>query len=140
MPAEVRSGKTTGIGKQASRGYAEMKSRPVGGVASMGRIAFKRREFLAGLGIAAVGAEVARTAFAASTGNPAKGRRIIRTVLKDIDPREISGATLMHEHLGLGRRPNRQPVEAPIESPTEDAAWMEVELKTARSAGVGCIV
>ena len=84
----------------------------------MGRIALNRREFLAGLGISATGA-------AASTGNPAKARRIIRTVLKDIDPREISGATLMHEHLGLGRRPNRQPVEAPIESPTEDAAWMD---------------
>jgi phosphotriesterase-related protein len=106
----------------------------------MDRLTWKRREFLAGLGVAAAGAEVVRTALAASTGNPGKGRRIIRTVLKDIEPREISGATLMHEHLGLGRRNNRQPVDAPVESPTEDAAWMEVELKAARSAGVGCIV
>jgi phosphotriesterase-related protein len=95
--------------------------------------AWKRREFLAGLGIAA-------GAFAASTDRPAKGRRIIRTVLKDIDPREISGVTLMHEHLGVGRRSNRQPADAPIDSPTDDAAWMEIELKAAHSAGIGCIV
>jgi phosphotriesterase-related protein len=100
----------------------------------------RRREFLAGLGIAlGAGFEVARTALADSSERPGKGHRIIRTVLRDIDPREITGATLMHEHLGLGRRPNGRG-DAPPTSPTEDAAWMEIELKAARSSGVGCIV
>ena len=107
----------------------------------MERTAWKRREFLAGLGIAAgVGAELAKTAWAASTEGPAKGRHIIRTVLKDIDPREISGATLMHEHLGLGRRRAGESPDTPPAAPTDDAAWMEIELKAARAAGVGCIV
>src|SRR5205823_13673787 len=30
--------------------------------------------------------------------------------------------------------------DGPPGSPTEDASWMEVELKAARAAGVGCIV
>src|SRR4051812_36046605 len=30
---------------------------------------------------------------------------IIRTIVADVDPSVITGATLMHEHLGSGRRP-----------------------------------
>ncbi|PWU05737.1 MAG: hypothetical protein C5B51_13855 [Terriglobia bacterium] len=107
----------------------------------MQRAAWQRREFLAGLGIAAgVGLEVAKTALAAPSGSPGKGQRIIRTVLRDIEPREVFGATLIHEHLGLGRRPGEQSGDAPPASPTEDASWMETELKAAKTAGVGCIV
>src|SRR5215472_4100533 len=106
----------------------------------MERLTWQRREFVGGLGIAlGAGFEVARTALGAPSDGPGKGQRIIRTVLKDIEPREITGATLMHEHLGLGRRPNGRG-DAPPTSPTEDASWMEEELKAARSSGVGCIV
>lgn len=107
----------------------------------MERVTWQRREFVAGFGIAlGAGFEVARTALGAPSEGPGKGHRIIRTVLKDIEAREITGATLMHEHLGLGRRPNRQSEDVPPASPTDDAAWMEIELKAARAAGVGCIV
>jgi phosphotriesterase-related protein len=107
----------------------------------MESFALHRRKFLAGLGIAvATSLEPARPAVAAPSEGPKKGQRVIRTVLKDIEPREIDGAILMHEHLGLGRRPNNQPAEAAPNSPTDDPTWMEIELKAARSAGVGCIV
>jgi hypothetical protein len=101
----------------------------------MERVAWQRREFLAGLGIAVgAGLEVARTALADSSEIPGKGHRIIRTVLKDIEPREITGATLMHEHLGLERRPNGRG-DAPPASPTEDESWVEEELNAARASG-----
>jgi phosphotriesterase-related protein len=61
---------------------------------------------------------------------------IIRTILKDIDPDAITGATLMHEHLGSGQR---QP-GAPLERPTQDVDWMVEELKAGRKVGLGCIV
>lgn len=98
---------------------------------------WRRRELLAAFGIAGA-------VLGAQPSKPArKGRPIIRTVIEDIDPQEVTAATLMHEHLGLGRRsPARdgQPNDAPPSSPTEDAAWMEIELMAAREAGVGCIV
>ena len=106
----------------------------------MKKIEWKRREFLGTLGIALLaGAESSDSVLGAPAGKGGNGRRIIRTVLKDLDPREISGATLMHEHLGLGRPRNPQP-GVPPDGPTEDAAWMEVELKAAHAAGVGCMV
>jgi len=108
----------------------------------MDQAVWRRREFLASVGVAAyAGIELSDLAHGAA--NDGKGKRIIRTVLKDIDPQVISGASLMHEHLGAGRRPpprNGEPSDAPPTSPTEDAAWMEVELKAAKEAGVGCIV
>ncbi len=98
---------------------------------------WSRRELLAASGIA--GTILGTRKLVAAR----KGRPVIRTVVADIDPEGINGATLMHEHLGLGRRPaprDGQPNNAPATSPTEDAAWMEVELNAARTAGVGCIV
>jgi phosphotriesterase-related protein len=69
---------------------------------------------------------------------------IIRTIAADIDPGAITGATLMHEHLGNGRRPAPRGQTAapagPPDNPTQDVDWMTVELKAARQAGVGCIV
>src|SRR4029077_18354032 len=69
---------------------------------------------------------------------------IIRTIAADLDPGAITGATLMHEHLGNGRRPAPRGATAapagPPDNPTQDVDWMTVELKGARQAGVGCIV
>jgi phosphotriesterase-related protein len=70
---------------------------------------------------------------------------IIRTIVADVDPSVITGATLMHEHLGTGRRPPARGQAAgvpagPPDNPTQDVDWMTIELKAARQAGVGCIV
>src|SRR3989442_15310210 len=63
---------------------------------------------------------------------------IIRTVLNDIDPNTIDGATLMHEHLGSGR-PGRG--GGPATAPSQDEAWMAEELIAAKEkAGLRCIV
>jgi phosphotriesterase-related protein len=101
---------------------------------------WKRRQFLGATGIALfAGMEVSHVIQGAPSKTDRKARRIIRTILKDVDPREISGATMMHEHLGLGRPRNPQS-GAPPDGPTEDSDWMEVELKAAHTAGVGCMV
>ena len=70
---------------------------------------------------------------------------IIRTITADIDPGAITGATLMHEHLGNGRRPPARGAApgtppGPPDNPTQDVDWMTTELSGARKAGVGCIV
>jgi phosphotriesterase-related protein len=63
---------------------------------------------------------------------------VIRTVLNDIDPNTIDGATLMHEHLGSGR-PGRGGRAAT--APSQDEAWMVEELIAAKEkAGLRCIV
>jgi phosphotriesterase-related protein len=60
---------------------------------------------------------------------------IIRTIQGDIDPTTITGATLMHEHLGSGTTD-----KPPATAPGQDRNWMAVELKAARTEGLGCIV
>jgi predicted metal-dependent phosphotriesterase family hydrolase len=93
---------------------------------------------LAPAGMRAAGA----TAQAGALSTPREA--IIRTIAADLDPGAITGATLMHEHLGNGRRPApRGQTTAPAgppDNPTQDVDWMTVELKGARQAGVGCIV
>jgi phosphotriesterase-related protein len=103
-----------------------------------------------GAGLAArferVAGAIQRSTPTANFSTPAGA--IIRTIVRDIDPGAISGATLMHEHLGTGRRsPARGQAAAPPggppvapDNPTQDVGWMTVELKAARQAGVGCIV
>ena len=61
---------------------------------------------------------------------------VIRTVLNDIDPNTIDGATLMHEHLGSGR-PGRGGRAAT--APSQDEAWMVEELIAAKeNSAEGC--
>ena len=62
---------------------------------------------------------------------------ILRTVLGDIDPARVNGATLMHEHLGNGRP---GPGGGPATDPMQDGRWMLQELQAARKVGLGCIV
>lgn len=115
------------------------------------RSGLTRREALWTLG-AGVGAGVAVdwastwSLLAGSLAQVEVGRRtlklprgaIIRTVLNDIDPNTIDGATLMHEHLGNGR-PGRR--GGPATAPSQDEAWMAEELIAAKEkAGLRCIV
>lgn len=62
------------------------------------------------------------------------GKAIIRAVSRDLDPATLTGATLMHEHLGSGR-PDGQ-----TSNPTQDAGWMAEELAAGRKVGLTCIV
>ena len=69
---------------------------------------------------------------------------IIRTLLKDISPDEISGATLFHEHLSIRYPVTRALAEAqgrpvPV-SFSDDVDLMVEETKAAKADGVGCIV
>jgi phosphotriesterase-related protein len=81
------------------------------------------------------------SAIAQAPPAPAIGRAIVRTVLGDLDPSAVSGATLMHEHLGTGVPEPARGGGAPAPpDPTRDAAWMAQELQAARKAGLGCIV
>ena len=82
---------------------------------------------------------------------PAKAP-IIRTVLKDVAPESLSGATLFHEHLSLASdfmprwialaRGQSPPAAAPPAPGffMEDPDLMAEELSAAAKAGVGCIV
>jgi phosphotriesterase-related protein len=77
---------------------------------------------------------------------------IIRTVLKDIAPDSLSGATLFHEHLSLApdfmpkwmalARGQSAPAPAPPSSGffMQDLELMASELAAAKKDGVGCIV
>ena len=74
---------------------------------------WSRREVIgalgAGLGLGAswvsrLGARAAVAPAQAGTLATPRGA-IVRTIAGDIDPGAISGATLIHEHLGNGRRP-----------------------------------
>ncbi len=58
---------------------------------------------------------------------------IVRTVLADIDPGDISGVTLFHEHLSIRMSPDRP-------SATDDVDNIVREIQVAASEGVGCIV
>jgi len=112
---------------------------------------WSRRDWLSALGAGVGWGTVARFgAGGVAAGAPrqqvlaAPRGAIIRTIAADIDPGVINGATLMHEHLGNGRRPAARgqtaPPAGPPENPTQDVDWMTVELQGARRAGVACIV
>lgn len=120
---------------------------------------FTRREALgllgagAGFGVVAGMTEQAALAqtpgwVAARSGNVSFPRgAIIRTVLKDISPNEIRGATLMHEHLiGLGSwaSPPPQcpmPCTPSVAGPVMQGVDLLVdELKASAADQLGCIV
>jgi len=90
---------------------------------------FTRREVIhllggaAGLGI---------LAGCGGSADPVAGA-IIRTVLGDIDPDAISGATLFHEHLSIRLSPDRA-------FGTDDVDDVVREIGIAATEGVGCIV
>lgn len=69
------------------------------------------------------------------TGVPAEA--IIRTVLRDVAPDTITGATLFHEHLSTANW--RLPVPRP-KNFREDVDLISDEVRAAREEGIGCIV
>ncbi len=70
---------------------------------------------------------------------PAGG--IIRTIRGDLNPNSITGATLMHEHMGSGRPGPARGGRAVEPSPTTDRDWMAQELTIAHEkAGLGLLV
>jgi phosphotriesterase-related protein len=117
-----------------------------------------RRELLgllgAGTGLGAVAALTEQVAFAQPPGwltaksNVSFPRgTVVRTVLKDIPPADIRGATMMHEHLiGLGPMssppPNcPMPCTPSVAGPAISGVDLLVdELKASAADGVGCIV
>lgn len=96
---------------------------------------FTRREVIQLLGGAAGLGVVAGCSFEQAASGLAGVPRdaIIRTVLGDIDPGDISGVTLFHEHLSIRMGPDRP-------SATDDVDNVVSEIRTAATEGVGCIV
>jgi phosphotriesterase-related protein len=70
----------------------------------------------------------------AAAARAAEPRVIIRTILGDIDPSALHGRTLMHEHIGTGRRP------AGTSRPMDDPQWMADELIATKKYDVECVV
>jgi len=96
---------------------------------------FTRREVIQLLGGAAGLGMVAGCSFEQADPGLAGVPRdaVIRTVLGDIDPGDINGVTLFHEHLSI-----RMSADRP--SATDDVDNVVREIRIAASEGVGCIV
>jgi phosphotriesterase-related protein len=120
-----------------------------------------RREVLEGMGMSAVAAALPRALFSQAPKFPQGA--IIRTILKDYSPNDLSGgATLFHEHLqlapdfnakfaaatdaarashGLPPAPLRSGATAPAGPDImRSADLMSAEIVKAKREGVGCIV
>jgi phosphotriesterase-related protein len=62
-------------------------------------------------------------------------RAVVRTILRDVPPEHITGATLIHEHLSMGSGSNNAAVKF-----YQDLALMADEVKACANDGVSCIV
>jgi phosphotriesterase-related protein len=93
----------------------------------------RRREALSTLALAAGGVALSSVAGLARQMAASRGP-VIRTLLKDVPPGAIQGATLFHEHLSM-----RFPLGSPTHF-TDDVAMMVEEARGALSDGIGCIV
>ena len=92
-----------------------------------------RREAVRLLGVGAIGLLAGSAhADARSTQGPTV---IVRTVLSDIPPARIAGATLMHEHLSMNAKGDN-----PAFSFYRDLDLMSDEVRACAGDGVGCIV
>lgn len=63
---------------------------------------------------------------------------IIRTLLKDLSPDDVKGATLIHEHMSLTNW--RDPATSRQRRFLEDVDFIVEEMQAARKDGIGCIV
>ena len=88
-----------------------------------------RREALSVMAAAAAGLAI---------GVPVSGQprplRVIRTLLRDLDPAAVDGRVLFHEHLSM-----RYPLGTATHF-TDDVTLMVEETRAARADGIGCIV
>jgi phosphotriesterase-related protein len=87
-----------------------------------------RREAIALLG-AGAGLGLFETARAQTRG------AVVRTILRDVAPERITGATLIHEHLSMGSTSNNPAVQF-----YRDLDLMTDEVKACAGDGVSCIV
>jgi phosphotriesterase-related protein len=91
--------------------------------------AMDRREALSVLASAAAG-----LALGGSVSGQTPSARVIRTVLRDLDPAALGGRVLFHEHLSM-----RYPLGTTTHF-TDDVELMVQETRAARADGIGCIV
>src|SRR5262245_22806960 len=96
---------------------------------------FNRRAFLKQSSIVAAG-------IGAGLVLPWQERPVIRTLVKDVAPDEVSGAVLFHEHLSMhypltNALAARQGVAAPTHF-SDDVDLMIAETREAGRDGVGC--
>ncbi len=107
-----------------------------------------RREVLGWLGTAAgaaiVGDVRVQNATAQATRQTFDRGAVIRTLLKDVAPADLTGSTLFHEHLSIRYPLTRALAEQqgrPVPpSFSDDVPLMVEETKLAKQDGVGCIV
>jgi phosphotriesterase-related protein len=88
-----------------------------------------RREALSLMAVASAG-----LALGVPVSGQARPLRVIRTVLRDLDPAALDGRVLFHEHLSM-----RYPLGTATHF-TDDVTLMVEETRAARADGVGCIV
>ena len=91
------------------------------------------------LGEPVLDAAAAPAAQRAAAGTPPRGA-IIRTILKDVQPDQLgTGATLIHEHLSLGKSPWGAP-KPQWQWMNDDVQLMTDEVNATAKDGVSCIV
>jgi len=69
---------------------------------------------------------------------PRSAKPIVRTILRDVDPAEIDGPILIHEHLSLGG--TDWGIDRPATKWYDDVDLMATEVAACRASGVRCIV
>ena len=69
---------------------------------------------------------------------PRTARPIIRTILRDVNPAEIDGPILIHEHLSLGGTDGG--IERPASKWYDDVDLIANEVAACRASGVRCVV
>jgi len=96
-----------------------------------------RREVLrlvGGAGIITAGGLLSpETASATATAKSLPSGAVVRTILEDVSPERLTGTTLFHEHLSMGRA-DGQPIFY------DDTALIADEVKACAADGVSCIV
>src|SRR5688572_14263541 len=100
-----------------------------------------RREALGLLGtVAGVGLVTALRDAQAVAAQAFPQGAIVRTLLKDLPPQQITGATLIHEHLSLGSSPWPGGIERPQWKFFDEVDVIVEEVKAVAQDGVSCIV
>lgn len=114
---------------------------------AMGRVSRRKAISLLGMGAGFTALSNARGGVAVTASQTAGASQvrfpagaIIRTILRDISPESLTGATLFHEHLSMSSRP--RPGGPPLKEPhfSDDIDLMVNEVEAAGQDGISCIV